>query len=944
MNYLLKRNDNQYKITYSLVNDDGSIPNLSTATVNFNVGNATKILFTKPAVIDNAGSGIVSYTLTDEDTLYDGLYRAEFVATLSDGTLLTYPRNGYISINIQKNVDTSLSNITLDAVAERQGDFTNKLNSILQQAGNITMSTMNEYTWTSTAGQLTYIMPTGANYDPFGKWFEVYVGGVAVPPSLIDRSVANQFTLLVSSSSILSGLTVLARWTEPIVPVTVGHHTSHELNGADEIDITKLRNFDTQVSSPFTDITQKVGNVISIQKYSNLASGNNWNAALQQAVNDASDGDTITVPKSITLGLTGVTITDKTLSLKSNGATILQLTNSYVLTVNGSWEETLNVSSTSVPTFLGSQVVALTVSTTPTKIKVGDVIKIFSDDLQPNALGTQKCGEFSVVAGISGTTIYLSSKLRNTYSTNIRIAKLKKNNFSMEGFVFDTDPTGDAAGWTNGFININNMYLPEIKNLSCLNGYGTFVSFYSCYGYRVSKLAVSNLKNNPVTSNYGYGVNDSNCENGVVENSSFINVRHGFTTNTDGVTDTTKPEQYGSTAFANINSCFAYGCSNSGFDTHCYAYGITYNNCITSGNYTGNDGSGAGFSVRGVKISIINCRSYTDRRGIHVFSENRGTPKDIYIENFKAYRSDVAGIHIAGTSSQVITGVKISGAVIETTAFDGILFENCSAEFINRNFITTLYNGASGRAIEMTNSTIKANTLNIDVSQYTGTAATAKLIRFNDATSSFTADLINLTLGSVTIYSVFDSSSSTSSLTVTKILSDVDIATVVSTIGSFRISFESAASGNKTAVISQSIPANNVAPLTGLTTDPYIELTLTSPNGQKTLGAFPKGYKMGQILKVINNDATNYVVIPHGSSYNTSLYVGLNKTLYPNESVTLIYNGSVWVPFNRYVTESNTAGRPASGVPIRWMHYDTDLNKIIIYTGTGWKDSMGNVV
>jgi hypothetical protein len=49
-------------------------------------------------------------------------------------------------------------------------------------------------------------------------------------------------------------MTVHAMWVEPIVPITGGHHITHEINGQDEINIANLRNYQELVATPLADI------------------------------------------------------------------------------------------------------------------------------------------------------------------------------------------------------------------------------------------------------------------------------------------------------------------------------------------------------------------------------------------------------------------------------------------------------------------------------------------------------------------------------------------------------------------------------------------------------------------------------------------------------------------------------------------------------------------
>jgi hypothetical protein len=260
MNVTLKRSDDGYTFNYTVVEDDGTIVNLIGATAKFRMGNRNKIIFTNPATVIDAVNGIVSYTFAGADTIYDGGFVGEFEITFSNGAVLSYPRTGYLSVIIQANVDMDLPNITLDDIAEKQGDFQSKLDSILQQAGNITVSAVNDYTWTATNGQLTYVMPSNANYNPNTNWFDVFVGGARIDSSLVDRTISNQFTLRLDPSIIQDGMSVYARWTEPVIPITNGHHGTHELGGQDVIDVTKLLNYNEMISSPLADIAYNVKN------------------------------------------------------------------------------------------------------------------------------------------------------------------------------------------------------------------------------------------------------------------------------------------------------------------------------------------------------------------------------------------------------------------------------------------------------------------------------------------------------------------------------------------------------------------------------------------------------------------------------------------------------------------------------------------------------------
>jgi parallel beta-helix repeat protein len=217
---IIKKNDTYDVIEYQLENEDGTIADLTGASVNFVMGKKNKLITNSSANITSAINGIVQYQLTEIDTLVSGTFLGEFVVTFSNGKVKTYPSNGYITVDIEQNLDTTQNNIVLDMIAEKQGEFTDKLNSILQQAGNVNMSYVNEYNWMSTDGQVTYVFPSTANYTAASaKWFQVFVGNVFVDNSLVNRIHDDQFTLSIDPSRITDGVTVTARWIEPIAPI-----------------------------------------------------------------------------------------------------------------------------------------------------------------------------------------------------------------------------------------------------------------------------------------------------------------------------------------------------------------------------------------------------------------------------------------------------------------------------------------------------------------------------------------------------------------------------------------------------------------------------------------------------------------------------------------------------------------------------------------------------
>jgi hypothetical protein len=123
MTIQLKRNDIKDTISYSLTYLDGSIVNLTGASVRFVMGNKKTLITDAPATIKNATTGAVEYTLTENDTLVAGAFHAEFEVTFADEKVKTFPNNGYILVNIQSNINKDVSTYIEDQIANRVSDL-----------------------------------------------------------------------------------------------------------------------------------------------------------------------------------------------------------------------------------------------------------------------------------------------------------------------------------------------------------------------------------------------------------------------------------------------------------------------------------------------------------------------------------------------------------------------------------------------------------------------------------------------------------------------------------------------------------------------------------------------------------------------------------------------------------------------------------------------------
>jgi hypothetical protein len=168
-------------------------------------------------------------------TTYPTPSLGDTVQTTNDSRI--YRFNGSAWVNTQQYTSNAITN------------FQNRLDGLSKVP--------NEYEWIATQGQLTYTFPANSQYDPNSKWLDVSVGGARVSPSLVQKNSSTQFTLLVNPSDIPSGVRVVAKWIEGFISATQGHKGTHEVGGFDEIDVTKLKNYQESIATPLAKKADK---------------------------------------------------------------------------------------------------------------------------------------------------------------------------------------------------------------------------------------------------------------------------------------------------------------------------------------------------------------------------------------------------------------------------------------------------------------------------------------------------------------------------------------------------------------------------------------------------------------------------------------------------------------------------------------------------------------
>lgn len=100
MAFNIKQNDTSPSLSATLLDGSSNAIDLTDATVRFHMkaAGSSSVAVDGAAVIVEAAEGTVRYEWMDGDTETTGSYQAEFEVTYVNGTIETFPNDGYITV------------------------------------------------------------------------------------------------------------------------------------------------------------------------------------------------------------------------------------------------------------------------------------------------------------------------------------------------------------------------------------------------------------------------------------------------------------------------------------------------------------------------------------------------------------------------------------------------------------------------------------------------------------------------------------------------------------------------------------------------------------------------------------------------------------------------------------------------------------------------------
>ena len=106
MPFTIKQNDTSPSVEARLKQADGTVVDLTNASVNFHMKSLDGVVkVSAAAAISDATNGVVQYDWEASDTTDVGTYYAEFQVTYPDNSVETFPNNDNLSVVIRSELN-----------------------------------------------------------------------------------------------------------------------------------------------------------------------------------------------------------------------------------------------------------------------------------------------------------------------------------------------------------------------------------------------------------------------------------------------------------------------------------------------------------------------------------------------------------------------------------------------------------------------------------------------------------------------------------------------------------------------------------------------------------------------------------------------------------------------------------------------------------------------
>jgi Ca2+-binding RTX toxin-like protein len=294
-------------------------------------------------------------------------------------------------------------------------------------------------------------------------------------------------------------------------------------------------------------------------------------AQIQAAIERLADGDTLIFPQDRVIQIKSgfsIDVGHRSVTIDLNGSTLQQAGDTTVLSVLGSHPD-----SASAKLSTSSAGVVSVSYAGASEVKVGDFVKVFSDDALQNDQGAvTRLGQAMKVAAVSGNVLTLEGDLHyaDQYKTNVRAAAYE----SGQATVTNGTVRGDQSHseWTRPLVEARSTVSTTFDHMVARDGNSMGFNFVDSVDGQVTQSAAINLTDDTAHGHYGYGVHSASSLRTTVNGFYADTVRHATDDNAVGLSSTYfSPSKYGAdlemsvtNTIANKTTAFAFSWHSEG--------------------------------------------------------------------------------------------------------------------------------------------------------------------------------------------------------------------------------------------------------------------------------------------------------------------------------------------------------------------------------------------
>lgn len=434
----------------------------------------------------------------------------------------------------------------------------------------------------------------------------------------------------------------------------------------------------------------------------------------------------------------------------------------------------------------------ITISDT-TGYVVGSQIKIWSDDLTAGVRvsdGNRRAEYQRVAKVISSTQFETYQRLRDTYTTNVMVARLDTSKrFIMRNGILDASDA--SLAYQNGAFIATGYWNPVINNMRAVHSQDQFLRLVGCMDIDVHGLFGRDLTTDADPAKAaGYLLALVACQGGMVSHMQGSNLRHGFTPSPGRVSDAqladrTRDYNRGKTRDINVVGMRGYNCQGAFIDTHDDAENLSFSNGHFQYAYNGPSNTDYAVGLRGMRNRVANVHS-EGGSGFWLFTDaTDGTVMGGHVLHNVSWRAgpnqqkETYGLRVSGNASCPVVGNTVNGFASESAGvqWGHVRLNYGSVKIVSPDAKCSFLSGGTGKYARMGSSsslTIEGGTID-----FTGTpsGAAARVVLWDsdaDALSSAYMERTRLVSPTISAVSaVFDGNGKVGSAVAVRVTSNL---------------------------------------------------------------------------------------------------------------------------------------------------------------------------